>query len=336
MGRRLISPLWAGSRPDRPIPDNSARLSWGVWSHRDRSFRLEWEATVSTPQEPGFAGVAELPPYRSMLVVDMKDYSGNPGRYQTDLTKLIPKIMKAAFRRGGLASIWERRSFHNTTGDGYAIGLPAELLPFLLNPYLGLLQAELEDRNRSRPREIRDPIRLRVSVNVGPISDTGTNRVGDGSGAARVELHRLLDSKPVRQLLAGSDSEVTYVAGILSERVYQDAVLSGYADEPGSIYVPAPVQEKSYSARAYLRIPKPSGELLTRGFGAPGESPAKSAARPAEDVARVQINDHTALRVGGVGNIGGGVGTILNDPSGPVNTGSGGQYVTSSEIDPGR
>lgn len=290
---------------------------------------------MSTPQEPGFAGVAELPPYRSMLVVDMKNYSGNPARYQSDLTKLIPKIMKAAFRRAGLLSIWERRSFHNTTGDGYALGFPSELLPFLLNPYLALLQTELEERNYVRPRELRDPLRLRVSINVGPVNDSGANRLGDGSGAARVELHRLLDSKPVRSLLAGSDSEVTYVAGVLSERAFQDAVLSGYTDEPSSIYVPAPVEEKTYTGRAYLRIPKPSGDLLTRGFGvsAPQEEVGQAAGKTAEAgvdrAAGVQINDHTQTRHGGFGNIGGNVGTVVNSPTGALHTGNGKQVFTS-------
>jgi hypothetical protein len=292
---------------------------------------------MSTPQDAGFAGVAELPPYRSMLVVDMKDYSGNSGRYQTELTKQIPKIMKAAFRRGGLGAIWEQRTFHNGTGDGYAVGLPAELLPFLLNPYLGLLQAELEARNRDRPREVRDPIRFRVSINVGPASDSGRNRLGDGSGASRVELHRLLDSTPVRELLKGSDSEVTYVAGIVSDRVYQDAVVGGYADDPVTVYVPVPVAEKSYAGRAYLRIPKPSGELLTRGFG------AGVASRPADDSPKqvtpppaVQVNDHTGVRHGGIGNIGGSVGTVVNNPTAPMHTGSGHQYGINPEIDRSR
>ncbi len=33
--------------------------------------------------------VAELPPYRALLVVDIKDFSGNPGRDHAQLTALF-------------------------------------------------------------------------------------------------------------------------------------------------------------------------------------------------------------------------------------------------------
>lgn len=286
---------------------------------------------MTTPQDPGYVGVSELPPYRSLLVVDMKDYSGNAGRYQTELTKLIPKIMKAAFKRGGLSEIWARKTIHNTTGDGYAIGLPAELLPFLLNPYLGLLQTELEERNRQRPLAWDGPIRFRVSISVGPIEDSGANRTGDGSGKDRVALHRLLDSEPVRHLLNGSDPDVTQVAAIVSPRVYEDAVLGKYADEPPSLYVATGVEVKTFEGQAYLRVPKPSGDLLIRGFlrSAPDPSAAATASvePPASPTAGdgVQINDHTGVRHGGVGNVGS-IGTMITGTGGPVHTGSGSQY----------
>ncbi|ONI77416.1 hypothetical protein BWI15_02560 [Kribbella sp. ALI-6-A] len=280
---------------------------------------------MTTPQDPGFAGVSALPPYRSLLVVDMKDYSGSPGRYQTELTQQIPKILKATFKRAGLASVWSQKTFHNTTGDGYAVGLPAEILPLLLNPYLGLLQAELEDRNRVR-RHGHQSIRFRVSIHVGPVHDSGTNSSGDGSGAARVELHRLLDSQPVRQLLAGSDSEVTHVAGIVSPRAYEDAVLSKYAEEATSLYVPVPIKVKSFEGNAYLRVPKPSGDLLIRGF-----VPEEPAVRPKNASGERRTAGPGAEGrdpgAGGISSITGGVGTVVNGSNGPLNTGSGNQYV---------
>jgi len=286
---------------------------------------------MTTPLDPGYAGVAELPPYRSLLVVDRKDYSGNAGRYQTELTRLIPQIMKSAFKRAGLAEIWACKTIYNTTGDGYAIGLPAEFLAFLLNPYLGLLQAELEERNNRRPVSWNGPIRFRVSINVGPIADSGTNLLGDGSGNDRVVLHRLLDSAPVRRLLDGSDPEVTHVAAIVSPRVYEDAVLAKYADEPASLYVATGIEVKTFEGQAYLRVPKPSGDLLVRGFlrseakpPAP-TGPDASASAPASDRTGVQINDHTGTRHGGIGNIGT-VGTLISGATGAIHTGSGSQY----------
>jgi hypothetical protein len=267
---------------------------------------------MSTPVDPRYTGVSELPPYRALLVVDMKDYSGNAGRYQTDLTRLIPEIMQAAFGRAGLTWIWSRVTAQNTTGDGYAIVLPSELLPHLLNPYLSALQEELEVRNQSRPHGWSGPIRFRVSINVGPVVDSGDNVLGDGSGAERVTLHRLLDSAPVRHLLNGSDPEVTHVAAIVSRRVFEDAVLSHRADEPESLYVEAGAQVKTYQGQAYLRVPKPSAGLLRGGFLA---GPRPSAPLAAEAAGSAPTATSSS-----------GVGVQINGATGPIHSGSGSQY----------
>ncbi|MEU8224934.1 hypothetical protein [Kribbella sp. NPDC048915] len=267
---------------------------------------------MSTPMDSRYTGVSELPPYRALLVVDMKDYSGNAGRYQTDLTRLIPEIMQAAFDRAGLAGVWSRKTSHGTTGDGYAIVLPSALLPHLLNPYLTALQEELEVRNRNRPYGWNGPVRFRVSINVGPIVDSGGNVLGDGSGTERVTLHRLLDSDPVRHLLNGSDPEVTHVAAIVSRRVYEDAVLSRRADEAESLYVEVGAKVKTYQGQAYLRVPKPSAGLLSNGFLAGSRwSPPPTA--------------DTAGPPNPAGSSSG-FGVQINGASGPIHTGSGAQY----------
>jgi hypothetical protein len=267
---------------------------------------------MSTPLDPRYTGVSELPPYRALLVVDMKDYSGNASRYQTDLTRVIPEIMQAAFDRAGLAGVWSRKTAHGTTGDGYALVLPSELLPHLVNPYLSALQEELEVRNRTRPYEWNGPIRFRVSINVGPIVDSGDNLLGDGSGAERVTLHRLLDSDPVRHLLDGSDPEVTLVAAIVSRRVYEDAVLSQRADEPKSLYIEVGAMVKTYEGQAYLRVPRPSAGLLSNGFLA-GPTPSL---QPPSDSDAPSRSAHAAS----------GIGVQINGASGPIHTGSGAQY----------
>ncbi|MFD7160976.1 hypothetical protein ACFV9C_40775 [Kribbella sp. NPDC059898] len=284
---------------------------------------------MTRPQRPG-PGVSPLPPYRSMLVVDMKDYSGAPGRHHAHLNAVIPEILQSAFARCALATLWTEISFSDSTGDGYAIGLPAERLPFLLNPFLGSLQDELTDRSRTLADAGLSPIRMRVSVSVGPVTDSGANAVSDGAGAARVELHRLLDSDPVRDLLARS-AEVTRVAAIVSARAFEDAVLTGYTEESPDLYVAAPVQVKRYQGEAYLRVPAPSGDLLTSGFrtdpdapGADRKAPGDSS--PTADPAAGRSVDRSRNRRGGIGAISGTVHSIITDPTGPINTGSGQIY----------
>jgi hypothetical protein len=217
------------------------------------------------PQGPRGA-VGELPPYQALLVVDMKDFSGSLGRDHAQLTEDIPEILRQTFIRCGLGELWGEVRFCGSTGDGYFLGFRSSVLPFLLNPFLLALQDELDYRNRVRSVSGQDrPIRMRVSVNVGPMTDSGENRISDGSGESRIETHRLLDSAEVRDLLARS-SPTTSVAAIVSSRAFEDAVLSGFADEDPELYVPAPVQVKSYQGRAYLRVPRPSGDLLAHGF----------------------------------------------------------------------
>lgn len=280
----------------------------------------------------GQAGtIAELPPYRAFLVVDMKDFSGSPGRHHAELTDAIPDILYQTFRRCGLSGRWDDARFRGSTGDGYYLGFRSAVLPFLLNPVLRELQEELQYRNKVGPVAGHDqPIRMRVSINVGPMTDSGHNSITDGSGAARIETHRLLDSPPVRDLLTRS-SAITCVAAIISARVFEDAVLPGYAEDAPEFYVPAPVQVKNYHSQAYLRVPRPSGGLLTHGFTLPEADTRSVTAEPdrspSQDapltggvygsaVAAREYTDQRRTKIS----------TTVNDAQGPVNTGSGSQF----------
>lgn len=249
-----------------------------------------------------------LPPYRALLVVDIKDFSGQEGRHHAELTEAVPEILRQAFERGGLAEPWRERRFGTTTGDGYAAGFPSEVLPFLLNPFLGALQEELAYRNAvGWVSGLGQPLRMRVSVNVGAMTDTGRGLLSEGSGPARIENHRLLDSDPVRELLSRSGSP-TCVAAIVSERAFADAVLSGYASEDADLYVPVLVEKKTYRGKAYLRVPKPSGDLLHRGFKL--ELPHADQAQPP-----------APARDGEVA-----ASTVVHNSHGPLHTGAGHQF----------
>ena len=293
------------------------------------------------PDVPG--DVKQLPPYRALLIVDVKEFSARPGRYHQELTAAIPRILQQAFARCGLADLYEEAQFHGTTGDGYFLGFRPAVLPYLINPFLGALQDELD--YRATVKSVSGPeqdLRMRVSVNVGPMEDTGRNAINDGSGDARIENHRLLDSEPVRELLSRS-GPVTRVAAIISARAVEDAVLSGYADEPADLFVRVPVTVKNYQGQAYLRVPKPSGELLTKGFepgaGRGGEASGKAARKRSGKVTNmvrsvtggpvVQAERMGTVRFGG-GNIGRVTGSVVQSPSGPVHTGSGNQYNAPS------
>ncbi|NUT48327.1 MAG: hypothetical protein HOV94_13610 [Saccharothrix sp.] len=221
------------------------------------------------------AHVSELPPYRALMVVDIKDFSGVPGRHQAEVTDLVPVILRSAFERCGLAEVWRETRFVVSTGDGCAAGFPTAVLPMLLNPFLQALQDELDYRAQVHADPV--PFRMRVSVNVGPVTDSGRELMSEGSGASRVETHRLLDAEPVRELLTRS-GPATRVAAIVSARAFHDAVIGGYTSEPKDLYVQAPVQVKQLTDVAYLRVPAPTGDLLHSGFLSRAEAAADSAA----------------------------------------------------------
>ncbi|MCS7476109.1 hypothetical protein ACFFQW_08925 [Umezawaea endophytica] len=242
-----------------------------------------------------------LPPYRALLIVDVKDFSAVPGAHHAELTEAIPEILRQTFRRGGLERLWNDVKFEATTGDGYVLGFAAKNLPFLLHPFLPALQDELDYRAAveavsGQPQALR----MRVSVNVGPMTDSGAKRLGDGSGDARIENHRLLDSRPVRELLERSGPS-TRVGAIVSSRAFDDAVASGFTDDDRNEYVPVDVEVKSYRGSAYVRVPKPTGDLLKNGF-----APALPAPPRPEP------------RTGGIERISGGVGNVFNHPTGPI------------------
>lgn len=206
---------------------------------------------------------AELPPYRALLVVDVKDFSGLPGRRHAELTDAIPGILRGAFERCGAVEVWREKRYAESTGDGHCAGFPSAVLPLLVGPFLRSLQDELDYRDRvdAGPAGLR----MRASVTVGPVTDPNRDGVSTGSGDARVENHRLLDSEPVRDLLTRS-GPTTRVAAIVSARAFEDAVLSGYASDPPELYVPVPVRVKRFAGDAYLRVPSPTGDLLRNGF----------------------------------------------------------------------
>jgi hypothetical protein len=237
----------------------------------------------------------------------MKDFSGNPGRDHAQLTADIPEILRQTLTRCGLGELWSEVRFSGSTGDGYFLGFRSSVLPFLLNPFLSALQDELDYRNRVRPVTGQHrPIRMRVSVNVGPMTDSRENCISDGSGESRIETHRLLDSAPVRDLLARSNA-TTSVAAIVSSRAFEDAVLSGFADDDPALYVAAPVQVKNYRGQAYLRVPRPSGDLLTHGFH------------------RGERDEH-ALEADNTNRRRASISTTVKGTQGNVNTGSGDQF----------
>ncbi|SHL22948.1 hypothetical protein [Actinacidiphila paucisporea] len=204
-----------------------------------------------------------LPPYRALLAVDAKDFTGLPAVQHGAVSELIPQLVDHALEKAGLAVLRDAKRFPASTGDGIVFGFDPAHLPFVLWPFLAVLDEELGRYNMT---SVGPRIRLRASVHVGPLPDSGA--VGDGNGTARNDTHRLLDSRPVKAMLSAASERTTHLVAIISDRAYQDAVVGGYTRllPDYCTEVPATVEGKSFAQRAWLYVPSPSGNLLSAGL----------------------------------------------------------------------
>jgi hypothetical protein len=109
----------------------------------------------------------------------------------------------------------------------------------------------------------------------------------------------------VKALLTRS-TDATCLVALVSQRVMEDVVLSGYAARGAEFYVSVPVRVKELEVTAYLRVPEPSGDLLGRGM-----LPPRDPAAPAADSTAAAP---TSAR------------TVIARSFGAVHTGDGDQY----------
>jgi hypothetical protein len=201
-----------------------------------------------------------LPPSRAIFAVDAEKFTRNPSARQPELSDAIPHLLGSAFARCGLSQVWEARRFPQGTGDGYVFGVPSELAPFLLDPLLNQLQEVLEEhdrRLRSQDRGLR--LRLRVAIHMGSVPDSGDRR--EGIGTPVNDTFRLLDSESIRLELSHSNPDLTLMAAIVSQRVFEDVVRAGFTPGlPPDRFSPviAEVAAKEFAQPAWIFVPKPS------------------------------------------------------------------------------
>jgi hypothetical protein len=200
------------------------------------------------------------PPYRGVVVVDTESFSTVPSALMPDLSADVPGVLQTAFHRCGLGAIWDQRRFPDGTGDGVVFGVWPEDLPFVIHPLLDTLQEVLEEHDRvlrSRSRELR--LRLRMSIHVGPIPDIGVPE-RDRISTPTIGAFRIADAKAVKERLKAADPDVTMLVALLSQRVYEDMVLGGYAGIHPNRFTKLDVEvaDKGFAQPGWMYIPRPS------------------------------------------------------------------------------
>jgi hypothetical protein len=234
-----------------------------------------------------------MPPPRAIFAVDTEKFTRNPSAWQPGLSDAVPELLHSAFSRCGLVEVWDARVFPQGTGDGYVFGVPSEHAPFLLHPLLDRLQEVLEEHDcllRNQDRNLR--LRLRVAVNIGAVPDSAGRR--EAIGTPVNDTFRLLDSESVRQELSNSNPDITLLAAIVSQRMFEDVVRAGYTPDlaPDRFQpVIAEVAGKEFVQPAWIYVPKPSQA---------NNRPPHSAVGPPSPGAAPQASGRTMIR----GNVG--------------------------------
>jgi hypothetical protein len=210
-----------------------------------------------THHPPGPAQSRPLPAYQAIFAVDAVRFSAARSVDQPHLSQLVPAVLEEALTMCGLSELWSQRRFPQGTGDGYVFGTSPEYLPFLVDPLLDQLQATLERRNvdlAERNRELR--LRLRVSLHVGPVPDERR----ESTGEPVIHAFRLLDSAPIKDAMKHGHPDVTLLAAIVSQRLYDDVIRAGYTGIHPSRFEPtvAEVAGKDFAEPALIYIPRPS------------------------------------------------------------------------------
>lgn len=205
--------------------------------------------------------------YTGILAVDVHGFGQHKtDRQQQTIVKVLAEVMQQAAIRTGLRDPWEGR-FRAFRGDGYLMGIPPELVAVVVDGFFDALQAELR-RRAPQLRSDEITLRLRASLHLGAVQAFDALLQDSPTGKVMIDTNRMVDAEPVKALLDHSDPTVTHVAVVLSESVIKDVVDRGLTIRKTSEFVRAPLQveAKDYSGVGYLRVPVPSGDLLSSGL----------------------------------------------------------------------
>lgn len=169
--------------------------------------------------------MAIQPEHRSILVVDIEEFSQRPNPVQLDLHRRLRRLVQGALQAAEIpkdACEWQDR------GDGFLVTIGAEVPKSrLLDPVIPLLAKRLAAHNRTAEPAWR--LRLRVVVHAGEmLRDTKAN-----VGQAVVAACRLLDAPELRARLRATSRPLVVA---VSDWIQQEVVQHGYGSIDQAAY----------------------------------------------------------------------------------------------------
>src|SRR5262245_23381110 len=190
---------------------------------------------------------SDVPQRWTCLSLDIKGY-GRWNAVQQDAAQreLLALLDTAA----GAAGLDRDRWIRQGQGDGELALLPvSEPAVRLVDDFTDALSGELYRRNGERAPGAR--LRLRLALDHGLVVPDSANGF---SGAAAIAVSRLVGARPLRDALTVAPE--ADLAVLLSARIFDDFVRSGYARVSAATFRQVPVAEKEYRDAAWLREPR--------------------------------------------------------------------------------
>ncbi|MFC6090998.1 CATRA conflict system CASPASE/TPR repeat-associated protein [Saccharothrix lopnurensis] len=237
-----------------PLPGDDGLTDWFLTGldasiqRLDRALELVKDvgAGVPAPRTPSAprSGVKTL---RMGFALDAVDYSSRTTPAGERVQSRISDLVRAALSDLDL-DLSEVDS--SGTGDGLMMFLPSGVdvqraLPALLRA--------MAEQLRLDNTVHRDRLRLRMAVDVGPVTTTA---LGFG-GKVATSLGRLLDSEPLRGAIRSNP--VTDLAVIVSDRLHGYVVEEGARGTDPASFLPVEVAVKTFYAKGWLWL-DPRGE----------------------------------------------------------------------------
>ncbi|QQM41517.1 hypothetical protein [Streptomyces liliifuscus] len=231
--------------------------AWALATYEDRMRESDGPEPDDERLPPGLR--------RLCLAVDIEKYSARDNADMVRLQRVLLRTLRAACERVGV--VWERCG-RQAQGDGYLLVLEPDVdetrvVPGLLDGLTAGLAAANERATEansvagqeSSPGDLGS-VRMRASLHQGIVHEADSGY----AGSAVVALFRVLDSDPVRRVLA--ESPGTDLVAAFSDTLYQDLVDTGYEglSAVGFEKVEIEIAAKNFTAVAWVRAMRSAGE----------------------------------------------------------------------------
>ncbi|GAA2107346.1 hypothetical protein GCM10009759_46340 [Kitasatospora saccharophila] len=198
----------------------------------------------------------DIPDYRALFVLDMKGYSVVDSWRMANHWEDLESMLTTAFAQSGLEFEWRYPLYRDPTGDGLILALPLARARLLVDPLAENLHRLLAGHDRERLASVA-PIRVRMSVHVGPLPDSHR---GDPIN----DLCRFVNSDAARDAVEVAEERGAFVALVLSHEAFQVIVRAGRTERlrAEDFRFTRAVVEKKFAEPAWVHVPTVNAELL--------------------------------------------------------------------------